>query len=317
MKNKSTVILGIIFLVLVVVYLVTSLHPREVTKGAVPLFDKLEPDIDKIEFDSVRRGHIVLEKQNGTWFITEPFEYKAYDTDVNGMLQIVFATQVDGIVSSMGETHDQFSVGDSTGTSFKLYSADNILLDSIVGKQSTEIGHTYARRRDSNEIELWRGMLSQEVIKDAEAWRDKTIYSYNMNDIISIEAVEAGQTRKLALPDSIWNYTENGMDKSVDQNSVRSLASLIAGLKCDAFASGNDIPRAASKNPDVRVTFTVRNGDSLSFDVWKPDNDSPRYLVRKENGDILYSFYDSLGSLLVIDYEKFKLNEETYETGNI
>lgn len=306
MKNKTTVTLGIIFLLLVVIYLVTSLNPREVTKGAVPLFDKARSDIDRIEFDSTRRGHIVLEKQNETWYITEPFEYKAYDTDVEGMLYILFNTLVDGVVSSRVEAHDQFSVGESTGTSFKLYSAGDLILDTIIGRQSENIGHTYARRRGSNDIELWRGMISQEVIKEAESWRDKTLYSYNMNDIISIEAVEAGQTRMLAFPDSVWNYTENGEEKPVDQTKVRSLTSLIAVLRCDAFASGNDIPRAASKDPEVRVTFTIRNGDRHSFDVWKPDEDFNRYLVRKVDGDILYSFYDYRGSQLVIDYEKLK-----------
>ena len=73
MKNKSTIIFGIIFLLLVITYLVTSLNPREVTKGAVRLFDKTMTDFDRIEFDSVNRGLIVLEKKNETWYITEPF----------------------------------------------------------------------------------------------------------------------------------------------------------------------------------------------------------------------------------------------------
>jgi len=310
MKNKPTIILGIIFLLLVITYLVTSLNPREVTKGAVPLFDKIMPDIDRIEFDSVKREHIVLEKKNETWYITEPFEYKAYDADIMGMLYILFNTFVDGVVSSRVETHDQFSVGESTGTSLKVYSAGNLILDAIVGRQSNDIGHTYARRRGSNDVELWRGMLSQEVVKEAENWRDKILYSFNINDIISIEAVEGGQTRTIAFPDSVWNYTENGVEKPVDQTMARNLVSLIAGLRCDTFASGNDIPRASSKDPEVRVTFAVRNGDMHSFDVWKPDESSNNYLVRKVDGDMLYSFYDYYGSHLVIDYEKLKPGEE-------
>ena len=309
MKNKSTIILGIVFLILVVIYLVTSLNPREVTKGAFPLFEGTKPDIDKVEFNSVVRGHIVLEKRNGLWYLKEPFEYKAYDEQVESMLTDLFNTLVDGVVSSRVEAHDQFSVGDSTGTSFKVYSGDELYLDVIVGKQARDIGHLYARRRDSNDIELWRGMFSQEMIREADDWRDKIMYNFNTEDIIAIEAVEGTNTRTLALPDSLWTYTENGVEKPIDMNKTLSLAALIAGLRCDAFAYGKEIPRANSKEPEIKVTFTVRNGDRHTFFVWKPDDDSPRYLVRKEDGDILYLFYQNRGSQLVIDYEQLKPEE--------
>ena len=306
MKNKSTMILGAVFLLLVVIYLLTSLNPREVTKGATLLFEGVRPDIDKVEFNSVKRGHIVLEKKNGLWFLTEPFEYKAYDSDVETMISQLLETLDDGVVSSRVDAQDEYSVGDSTGTLVKVYSAGELLLDAVVGRQSRDIGHTYARIAGSNDIRLWRGMFSQEVIKEADGWRDKMLFSFNRDDIITVEATEGNDTRILAFPDSMWVYTENGEEKPVDHNKVSSFVGLIAELKCDAFASGDDIPRAASKEPDVKVTFTVRNGDRHSFNVWRPDEDNTRYLVRKENGDILYRFYSYRGSQLPIDYEKLK-----------
>jgi hypothetical protein len=152
-------------------------------------------------------------------------------------------------------------------------------------------------------------MFSQEMIREADEWRDKIIYGFNTDDIIEIEAVEGKNTRMLAFADSLWIYTENGSKKPVDFRKTQSLASLIAGLKCDAFAQGEEIPRANSKEPEVKVTFTVRNGDRHTFYVWKPDDDSTRYLVRKEDGDILYLFYQYRGSQLVVDYEKLKPDE--------
>jgi len=309
MKNKSTMILGAVFILLVVIYLVTSLNPREVTKGAVLLFEGMKPDIDKVEFNSAKRGHIILEKKNGLWFITEPFEYKAYDTDVESMISELLDTLVDGVVSSRADAQDEYSAGDSTGTSVKVYSAGELLLDAIVGRQSREIGHTYARRAGSNDIELWRGMFSQEVIKEADGWRDKMLFSFNRDDIITIEASEGNDTRMLALPDTMWVYAENGIEKPVDQQKAAYFSGLIAELRCDAFAFGDDIPRAASNDPDIQVTFTVRNGDRHSFDVWRPDENITHYLVRKENGDILYRFNSYRGSQLPVDYEKLKPTE--------
>ncbi len=308
MKNKSTMLLGIVFLLLVVIYLATSLNPREKSKGSTPLFEGQKPDIDKIEFNSVKRGHIVLEKKNGEWFITEPFEYKAYEQSVETTIEDIFKTYVDGVISSREEAQSRYMVSDSTGTNMKIYSAGNPIIDVIVGKQTSELGHYYARKAGSNDIELWRGMISQEVVKDADGWRDKTLYNFNMDDLLSIEAVEGNQTRTLTRADTLWVYTENGVEKPVDRNRVNYLARIIAELRCDSFASGGDIPRAGEMAPDVRVTFSVRNGDRHSFEVWKPDDSSKNYLVRKvgEEGDILYRFYQYRGDQVIIDYEKLK-----------
>ena len=306
MKSKSTVILGVVFLVLVALYLVTSINPPEVTQGASSLFGDERPDIDKIEFNSARRGHIVLEKRSGQWFMDEPFEYKAYDSDVEFLISELLDTLIDGVVSSRPEAHDQYSVGDSTGTAFKAYSAGELVLEAIVGRQSRDIGHTYVRRTGSDDVELWRNMISQEMFKEADAWRDKMLYSFNRDDITSIVAREGSTTRTLALPDSIWVYTENGVEKPVDYGKATMLAALIAEMKCDTFGSGDDMPRVAGNQPDINVTFTVRNGDSHSFDLWSADEDFNRYLVRKKDGDMLYCFYKYRGSQLGIDYEQLR-----------
>jgi hypothetical protein len=310
MKNKSTIILGIVFLLLVGIYLLTSLHPKEVTQGATPLFPGTKPEIDKIELNSVSRGHIILEKKNGEWFITTPFEYKAYTSDVKGMIQSLQETMVDGVVSSRPEAQNQYEVSDSTGTSLKVYSAGKLVLDAIVGKQATQLGHSYVRKNGSNDIELWRGMMSQEVIRDADRWRDKTLYSYNREDVTSVVAVEGKKTRTLSRADSLWIFTENGKEMPVDQIKAHRLVDMIAELTCDAFADGNDIPFVAEKSPDIKTTFTVRNGDKLTFDIWKPEEKKRGYyLVRKTGGDIVYRFYQFTGSLIGLTYEKLKPNE--------
>ena len=61
MKNKSPLILGGAFLFLLVIFFVTTLHPKEKTRGAEPLFKGEKPIIDKIEVmktGKVRRSKI-------------------------------------------------------------------------------------------------------------------------------------------------------------------------------------------------------------------------------------------------------------------
>jgi hypothetical protein len=163
-------------------------------------------------------------------------------------------------------------------------------------------------RAGSKDIELWRGMFSQEVIRDAEGWRDKALYRFNPEDIVNIEVVEGKNKKTLSIADSdsIWKYTENGKPKPVDQYKIRNILEIISKLRCDKFASGDDIPKASAKKPEIRVNFTVRNGDRHSFEVWKPDKEKENYLARKINGDILYVFYPYRAASVILDYEKIK-----------
>jgi|GEM_PF-6976575 hypothetical protein len=307
MKNKPTLILGIVFLLLLVYYLFTSLNPPEVTTGAHKVFEGILPEIDRIEFSSERRGDIVLEKQGGTWYLTEPFNFKAYDRQIAGMLESLFETFIDvDEVDTDPASHDRYSVGEKSGTKFKISRGDEVILDLVVGRQTQEMGHSYVRRAGSDTVELWRGMLSQDMVLNAEDWRDKVLFSINESDIISVEAVDGDMKRTLTLKDQIWGYTENGTEKPVDLMKAQSTVSLLAGLTGDDFASNNEIPRAATRNPKIYTTFTVRNGDKHTLEIWAPDDLSPRYLTRKSDGDVLYIVNNLKGEKMTLGYEQLK-----------
>ena len=312
MKSKTPLLFGGLFILLVIVYLLTSFHPPEKTKGAVQLFRGERPVINKLEFESKQYGHIVIEEQNGVWNITEPLKYKASEVSVKNTITDLLGIAVDGVISDRVEAQHTYEVSDSTGTAFKVYSNDKLVLDAIVGKYSTDLGHTYARLNGSNEIYLWRGLFSQSVNRGIDEWRDKIIYSFNPVDILSIKAVQNKvKTVELTLADSIWTYTENGTKKPVDQGKVKGIVSAIASLRCDAFADEMDIPRAHEKEPDTHVSFTVRNGDIHSYDVWTPgEEDAGRYLVRTENVEEIFRFYQYRGSQIVIDYESIMADKE-------
>ena len=74
MKNKTPLIMGGIFVVLLVVYLATSLNPPERTRGAQPFFD-IPPEISRLEVIKFDGTRIVIEERNSLWNITEPIEY--------------------------------------------------------------------------------------------------------------------------------------------------------------------------------------------------------------------------------------------------
>jgi len=307
MKNKTTLILGAVFIILVVIFLITSYKPPEVSRGATSLFEGVKPVIDKIEINRGTRGSVVLEKKNSLWYITSPFEYKASDVSVEQTITGLLNIQVDGVISNRKEAQDKFNVSDSTGVAFKVYSAGKPVLDVILGKYTVDLTHTYARMANSNDISLWRGLFGRQVDKEADDWRDKTIYSFNPDDILNIKITKGSTVREAALVDTTWVYKENGQEKPVDQSRIKQAIQLIATMNCDTFAEEEDIPRAADNKPDTQVTFTVRNGDNHTYIVWTPgEKDNGRYLVRKEDGDVLFRFYRYRGNRIILNYEDIK-----------
>ena len=313
MKNKSTLILGAVFLVLVIIFMITSYKPREVTKGAVPLFEGEKPLIDKIEITNPKKGKVVLENKNSIWYITQPFEYKASNVTVEQTITGLLGIDVDDpAISNREETFDKFDVGDSTGISLKVYGSGNLVLDAVVGKHTVDLTHTYARMAGSSDVALWRGLFARQIDREADDWRDKIIFSFNTDDILSVKVAEGKNVREITLSDSTWVYTENGKRNEIDQAKAKKFVGLIAALSCDTFADENDIPRAAEKQPDTRVSFTVRNGDTHSFDVWSPgEKDNNRYLVREVDGKVLFRFYKYRGEQLVMKYDGIKPDEKT------
>jgi hypothetical protein len=115
MKNKTTLILGGVFLLLVVVFLFTSLNPKEVTKGATPLFGSEKPVFDKIELRNPKTETVVLEKQGDSWSITKPVQYKANKPSIDQLLEALGNTMIDGVISSDPGEQQRLGVADSAG----------------------------------------------------------------------------------------------------------------------------------------------------------------------------------------------------------
>lgn len=307
MKNKTTYILGGLFVLLILLFFVTSYHPKEKTKGAEYLFKGKKPAIEKIEVIRANGELVTLEKHNEIWDITKPVSYKASAPLVAEVLRGFQAILVDGVVTSDVNEQKRFGVEDSTATNLILYSGGTPIIDVFIGRHRPDLTHTYVRAKGSNDIVLWRGAYSWIVSRDLDDWRDRTVYNFNAVDVTKVTAVSGKSIRTLSLTDSTWTYTENGRSLSIDQEMAMQVAAMIGALSCDSFAKGKDFPRAASTKPDTRISFAVRNGDTHSFDLWTPGpGDGGRYLARKKDGDILFAFNALHGSILGLGYETLK-----------
>ncbi len=304
MKNKTPLVMGIVLVLLVIVWASTSLHPPERTTGSSPLF-KTAPEFTRFEFVHPDSTIIELQKIGDEWRLTKPVEYKAFDIVMQYLLQDLGAMMVDGIVTNRPESFPEFGVTEELGTKFRAWAGDKQVLDVIVGKNATHMDHTYVREAGKNDIVFWRGLFSEYSTRQPNDWRDKIIFDYNPEDIITVSTVEGGLTHTLARKDTSWVYTENGKDVGADQSKADTIVQLLAALRGDAFAEPNEFARADGQ-PDVVTSFTIRNGDTNSLSIWTPGaTDNGRYLVRtNKTGDVLFRFYQYRGEKLVLNRQQ-------------
>ena len=301
MKNKTPLIMGGIFVVLLVVYLATSLNPPERTRGAQPFFDN-PPNMTRLEVIKPDGSRIVIEEQNGLWNITEPIEYPASLPMVHAMITTLREAVIDDIVSDNLDRFPEFGIGDDIGTVLNVYNGDELVLDVVVGKHATHMGHTYVRRSGSDEVMLWRGLYSEISMRGVDDWRDRTIFSYNPEDIMSITTVQDGVSRTLAYEDTTWVFTEDGETIMAERYKAYAIAQRFATLLCDGFPNGADSTRVAQAAPDATTSFRVRNGDVIEIEIWVPgENDGGRHLIRDVAKDRIFRFSRYGGDRLVLN----------------
>ncbi len=299
-----------VLVLLVIIYFATSYNPREVKEGAAPLFPGTKPEIDKLEIVRTEGDPIVLEKQNAVWNITSPFSYKANDVTVNQATEALNDVSIDGVVSTRAETQERYNTSSETGIKLKAYAGGSIVLDAVIGRINDDYSHTFARFADSDDTALWRGTIATQFNKDPDEWRDKGIFSLNSNDIVEISVTGEEIDRTLTFDGTDWTYTDSGEEKPVDTTKVNNLNTLIATLKCDSFATDEEIAITESDEPKAAVEVTMRDGRVLRFSLWATGENDSRYLLKTDDSDLVFGFYKYRGEQLMVDYERLKPDED-------
>jgi hypothetical protein len=293
--------MGGLFAVLLVLYLATSLNPPERTTGAEPFF-KTPPNITRLEISKPDGSRIIIQELNGLWDIIQPIQYPASLGMVQAMILSLRDAVVDDILTDDPKRFSEFGLEDNMGTVLNVYNEDELVLDVVIGKHATHMGHTYVRESGFNEVMLWRGLYSQISMRTPDDWRDTTIFTYNPEDVVSISTVKAGSSRTLVNEGTAWDYTEDGETINAVPAKAFAMAQWFSSLMCDGFPNDADLARVAQAPPVATTSFRVRNGDVNEIEIWAPgETDGGRYLARDVNTGEIYRFYQYNGERLMLE----------------
>jgi hypothetical protein len=228
--------------------------------------------ISRLEVTS-DNGHIILEKLQGIWTITEPIRYPAAEFLVVRAVGMGRTITLKSVVSTNPSKQGLFQV-DSTGMLVKLLEGTAERAAFRVGKTTTSFSETYVRAEGSDEVHIAEGTLGSVFDRKAAEWRDRGIYRTPRESFTGVSFSYGDTTFSVTKQDTVW---------MVDDEVIGEPTSFIASIT--DFETQNFIDTVITKLPPL--TAVLQAGDVLirfHYDV-----PTKTYIVQKPGTEQLFS----------------------------
>ncbi len=255
MKKNTYILIGLFVVLLIVAFLVLQ-KPGEqsassASTGFLTVIDSVS--VDKIEIKTPTL-FLVLEKRGTEWYIAQPINYKANQTNVGQIIHQIKNLEVKSTVSSKPEKHSVFQV-DQTGTEVKVYEKGIEKTSLILGKMAASYTESYARRLNSNDVLLVEGAYSYMFNRPVKDWRDKTIFTTPKESIKEVQYQYGDTIFSIAFKDSTWLIGKDRVQRSV----IDGVLSSLSNLQADDFIDSTLSPKimAAVTYAGVQIRFSL------------------------------------------------------------
>jgi hypothetical protein len=277
MKKNTYILIGLFVVLLVVAFLVLQKPGEQSASSASTGFltgiDSVS--VDKIEIKTPTFS-LVLEKRGTEWYIAQPINYKANQTNVGQIIHQIKNLEVKSTVSSKPEKHSVFQV-DQKGTEVKVYEKGIEKTSFVLGKMAGGYTESYVRKLNSNDVLLVEGAYGYMFSRPVKEWRDKTIFTTPKESIKEVQYQYGDTTFSMAFKDSTWLI---GKDK-VQQSVIDGVLSSLSNLQADNFIDSTISPKimAAVMYAGVQIRFsfnkitnkyTVQSSHSSQWFILEP-----------------------------------------------
>lgn len=281
MKIKKEYIALIAVIVALSAYILLKSGDR--THYELPQLEKLEKDmISKMVFSHGDKS-IILERQDEKWKI-RPQGYPADKAAVDRMLESVSGFNITTLVAESGN----YSVYDLEGdkrVKLEVYSGPDVKLAIDIGKTATTHRHTFVRIEGENGIYQAEGNIRNVFEVEVEKLRDKSVLSFNRDDVASIDIMSEEGTLRLdrqeqpavnmpagdgeaaqQAPAVVWK-SEDG--RAADDKVVSQMLNALSSLRCDGYAEG----KTKDDYTAPIYTLVVRAGESMTLSIYAAEGE--------------------------------------------
>ncbi len=311
MKMKQLLILVGVVAVLWVVFVLMD-------RSSIPTAEEnylVEVDTTEVtELEIMRGGSTITltRRDDGSWFITNPVEYRANRRYMSQLLEKLEGMRIESEVTSKQDRWAEFEV-DTAGVALTVRQGNQE--DRVVfGKAAESYQQSYARYADQTSVYLINGTYSMQLSRTVDNWRDKEMFQYEERNIVGIKTDDWS----LAFNGSEWSLTADGADVPVDPSAASRIQSQIARMRTSGFPTAEELAGADfSADPANTVKVSIDNGDMIDVRFYTDSENERRYLVKMGDDDTVYTLYEGIYNQIFVSVDDltFKENPEAAPVG--
>ena len=263
-----------------------------------PEFEKWEEDPKVVTIYRPGGEILKLEKRDGKWYINDT-EMVASETEAETIVSKLKTLKIFDRVSSSADSAYRYELDEEQAVRVTVESADNMLFDIMVGKQSTGMNQSYVKLADDSSIYLAGTITPRDLRKSVFEMRSKEIARFSYRDIESFSVSYDGSSftllpyeEEVEAPDGTvqnerrWKF-QNGSEK-VNMNSAIAMMNAVNPFIADQLSAD---PIEEESDP-LGVMEVVINGKTVTINIVKKDDQKYYYLKRADSDDV-YKLYET------------------------
>lgn len=146
------------------------------------------PKVTKLEIENAeKKEKVVLEKGDGGWKVTSPFEAKANAKEVDDLVKSLEKLKIVDQIDSGTGAYAEYDLADGKGIHFVAYKGSDKAIDVIFGKSGGR-GQTVRVLGKDGVFAVSKDEYKSVLFgKEAKNWRDKLIFEMKDTDVASVE----------------------------------------------------------------------------------------------------------------------------------
>ena len=297
MKAKKEYILLAIVIIAVSFYLFSrNGNKTHYQLPDIPVIDK--KDITKIEISKADTT-IILNKTDNKWLIS-PEGYPADPGKVESMLDVIEKFELETLVAEKESDH-LFDLTEDKKSIIKAWAGDTLTLDFIMGRPAPSWNHTFVRMAGDIRVYHAKGNFKSKFDLTVDKLRDKTVLSFDPNEIEGMELIKGKETLVLAKKMTTPEATDqtDGKDnppaappapkiawetpdgRQADASVINSMLSALAKLKCERYTDAQK--KDSFTNPVYTLKLMGAQEYSLALFEKTDSEDKSRPAISSEN----------------------------------
>jgi len=293
MNAKRAAVLAITFAILIILYFfIENPAGRKKKKEPLDLFSGFQKDaVSSIIISSPEKGRVDLVKKPKGWQVTADNETFAADKKpIDKVLETVASMKIRSVVSRNPKNFEPFEVTEGKAIEVQMDDASQNTLAALhVGKSGPDIFSTYVSKKGSDQVVLVNAILKTVFEQDLKAWRNKTIFAFNKDDITEYK-VEGNMILHVKQDDnSTWQVLAPETftpKKGAVEDAVENFAEL------DAVDFGEDNQTKYRLDTPARtITATLKDGTAKVLYIGK-DKNAFQHFVKAEGIDTIFVVED-------------------------